>query len=258
MNEDKPQPKKRKVAPSPKKSPPKQAPAPKKSPAKKAPAPKTSPDKVVPEKVEPAPSPSPAKPSGRSDPVDAEETNLLLQTVLIAATEQAQNNATAAAAAAALASGDKPKSRVTKSPWTPEEDAVILAHVAEHGAKGWAALAKSLTDRKGKQCRERFYNQLDTTINTGAWTEEEEGVLIQAHAEHGNAWAKIAKLLPGRTDNSTKNHWNASIQRRMKLGELQSIPGPPVITGPPVIVVGTVTTADVGTAGLIKMVETLN
>jgi len=70
--------------------------------------------------------------------------------------------------------------------------------------------------RNGKQCRERYLNHLDPSIKKDSWTEEEDRLVMKYHAKLGNQWSKIAKKLPGRTANSIKNHWNATLNRQIR------------------------------------------
>jgi hypothetical protein len=62
-------------------------------------------------------------------------------------------------------------------PWSASEDQQLTELVGQYGGKHWARIASLLPGRTGKQCRERWCNNLDPSLKKGAWTNE-----VRTHA----------------------------------------------------------------------------
>ncbi|KAF7831297.1 transcription factor MYB97-like [Senna tora] len=106
-----------------------------------------------------------------------------------------------------------------KGSWTAAEDAVLIEYVTKHGEGNWNAVQRNTgLARCGKSCRLRWANHLRPNLKKGAFSPEEEKLILELHAQYGNKWARMAALLPGRTDNEIKNYWNTRVKRRQRQG----------------------------------------
>ena len=69
--------------------------------------------------------------------------------------------------------------RMYRSPWSRKQDEIVRACVKKYGECKWARIALLIPGRTGKQCRERWHNQLRPGIKTGAWSASEDARLIE-------------------------------------------------------------------------------
>jgi hypothetical protein len=125
-----------------------------------------------------------------------------------------------------------PRRKTGPKPWSKEEDALLLnlVHTMQWPMK-WTVVAQSLQDRTGKQCRERYVNHLNPRLKTTDWNPVEDATIFHLYNTIGSHWAKMSKIIPGRTDNGIKNRFH-NIRRqyeredahRLRLSAVEDFP----------------------------------
>ncbi|NXI87754.1 SNPC4 protein, partial [Rhipidura dahli] len=104
-----------------------------------------------------------------------------------------------------------------KGPWTPEEDAMLMAAVKKYGEKDWYKIRTEVPGRSDAQCRDRYLKALHWDVKKGKWSMEEEEQLIELVQKHGlGHWSKIASELPHRTGSQCLSKWKLMIGSKNK------------------------------------------
>ena len=100
--------------------------------------------------------------------------------------------------------------------WRPEEDQLLKATVAAHGAQNWQDIAEIVNHyvsgkykkwRSPKSCRQRWNEHLDPKLRLDPLNEDEKQKIVELQQKFGNQWTTIAQELGNRSPNTVKNFW---------------------------------------------------
>lgn len=70
--------------------------------------------------------------------------------------------------------------------------------------------------RNDVQCREKWNNNLDPTLNTGKYSVEEDTLLLQLVEKLGEGhWTLVASYMQGRSDASVRSRYTQLIEGNM-------------------------------------------
>lgn len=92
--------------------------------------------------------------------------------------------------------------------WTDEEDAVILAGVAEHGRK-WATIREKLPGRCCDYISMRYEKLARDKAKRNRWSDDEDSALRNAVEQHGTRdWGTVAAKVKSRNADACTSRWN--------------------------------------------------
>lgn len=105
--------------------------------------------------------------------------------------------------------------------WTKREDEKLRTAIDEVGPEDWETVANEYLaghDRTPEQCQRRWQGVLRDGLVKGAFTEEEDDIILQAMHEGGLTWMQIAARIPGRIGKQCRERWTNHLDPNLKKG----------------------------------------
>jgi hypothetical protein len=108
-------------------------------------------------------------------------------------------------------------SRPSKSKFESDEDTRLIEAVRIFGTTDWWLVASAVPNRTARQCRERWSNYLNPTLNSNAWTEAEDRLLFEKVEQLGCRWNVIVNFFDGRSKNSLRNRYRSAQRQTSRI-----------------------------------------
>ena len=108
-----------------------------------------------------------------------------------------------------------------KRRWTKQEDEKLCLAVKAVGTHDWKRIAEQHLAGHGRsdvQCLHRWQKVLRAGLVKGAFTEEEDKIIIACMNEGGLTWMQIAERIPGRIGKQCRERWTNHLDPNLKKG----------------------------------------
>ena len=109
-----------------------------------------------------------------------------------------------------------------KDRFTKEEDNRLCTIIEILGVKEWVSVAKMMGTKNWRQCKERWNQFLNPSINKDGWTEEEDDLLIRLHEKYGSKWSLMVSHFKGRPRLQIRNRYNLLMKKQKWKQEIGS------------------------------------
>ncbi|KAI7889908.1 Homeodomain-like protein, partial [Mucor mucedo] len=111
--------------------------------------------------------------------------------------------------------------------WTEAEDKLLLEAVDLYGSHKWSLIASHVPNRTPVQCSTRWLGALNTHVQKGRWSKEEDDILTasvdkylskKSSQQDTLSWSKIAQKIPNRTGIQCQARWTEALDPSVRKG----------------------------------------